>query len=143
MTSDPAGQPASPSKSRTWWIFAGLVLLALAWRLPHSLLTTGLMGDELEFSFSTLREIMRGHVPIYVCNAAYMAPVQELVTCALFKLFGQSLLTLRLPCVFFAALAVGVSYRTLLRVVPPRVALAVGVLLACGNSAICAFTSFS
>ena len=131
------------SSRETFALALGLFLVALAVRLPHSLLTNGLMWDELLYSLPTLREIKAGGFPIYAVNAAYMAPLQEWVSTALFVVFGVSYLTFRLPCVVFASLAVPVSYLAFRRMMPQRVALGFGLLLASGNSGATAWTSFS
>ena len=124
-------------------IALGLFALAFALRLPHSLMTDGLMWDELLYSLPTLREIKAGGFPIYAVNAAYMAPVQEWVSTALFVPFGVSYLTFRLPCVFFSCLAVPVTYLVLRRMMSARAALGLGLLLACANSGATTWTSFS
>src|SRR5829696_4958945 len=124
-------------------IALGLFVIALGLRLPHSLITEGLMWDELLYSLPTLREIQAGGFPIYAVNAAYMAPVQEWVSTALFAVFGVSYLTFRLPCVAFACLAVPVTYLVLRRMMPRHAALALGFLLACANSGATTWTSFS
>jgi hypothetical protein len=134
---------AARTRTRGLGIAAILFLVALALRLTHSLITDGLMWDELLYSLPTLREIGAGGFPIYAVNAAYMAPVQEWVSTALFAVFGVSYLTFRLPCVAFSCMAVAVTYLALRRTVSPRAALGLGLLLACANSGTTTWTSFS
>jgi hypothetical protein len=119
----------------SWFRLALLLFLgALAWRLPYTFTVQTFFVDEREFQQPTIAQILRGEFPIYLYSNAYMAPVQEWMSAGLISLWGQSLATLRLPCVLFGCLAIVLSFRNLQAIIPTAAAVAICLLLVCTNS---------
>jgi hypothetical protein len=113
-----------------------LFLLAFAWRGVHLPRLQLLHVDETRFSLPTAREIAVGHLHFFIRGTNYGAPIQEAAAALLFRMFGESPVTLRLPVVFFSSLAVVAGFLALRCVVREPVALGLAVLLACPASAV-------
>jgi hypothetical protein len=123
-------------RRRTILLCVLLFLVAFAWRgvqLPRLQL---LHIDEVRFSLPTAREIAAGHLHFFIRGTNYGAPIQEAAAALLFRMFGESPVTLRLPVVFFSSLAVVGGFLALRRVEDESVALGLAVLLACPASAV-------
>lgn len=121
---------------RTVLLCAVLFLVAFAWRGVQLQKIQFGHVDEVRYSLPTAREIAAGHVHVFIRGTDYGAPVQEAAAALLFRLFGESLIALRLPVVVFSSLAVVGGFLALRCVVHERVALALALLLACPASAV-------
>src|SRR5215469_11687503 len=73
-----------------------LVLIACAWPFTES--------DEGNMGIVALHVAFQGDHPVFFYGAPYMGPLEGYAAAPLFRLFGASLFTLRLPLVFFFAL---------------------------------------
>jgi hypothetical protein len=123
-------------RRRTVLICVLLFLVAFAWRAVHLPRLQLLHVDETRFSLPTAREIAAGHLHFFIRGTNYGAPIQEAAAALLFRVFGESPVTLRLPVVFFSSLAVVGGFLALRRVEDELVALGLAVLLACPASAV-------
>ena len=120
-----------------------LFLFSLAWRLPYSLTRPITHIDENWFSLPTVRRMLAGDWLLYVSGTDYGAPIQEACSALLARLFGENLLTFRLPAVLFGAAAVVMAYGVLREVVKERAAFALALLLALPNSAVGRYTTYA
>ena len=137
--------PADPlTRARPAWFGAAvLFLFAIVWRLPYAITRALTEEDEIWYSLPTAERMARGDWLFYISGTNYGAPVQEFFSSLLIRLFGTSEATLRLPVVVISAVAVMLAYLSLRTVVRERAAFALALLLACADSAVASYTTFS
>ncbi|MCE9610108.1 MAG: glycosyltransferase family 39 protein [Chthoniobacter sp.] len=126
-----------------WWGAVTLLLAALVWRLPYAVTRSFNESDELWYSLPTVERMVKGEWLFYISGTNYGAPVQEFLASLLFRVFGESAITLRLPVVILGAVGVVVAYRSLRTVVRERAAFGMSLLLACAGSAVAHYTTFA
>jgi 4-amino-4-deoxy-L-arabinose transferase-like glycosyltransferase len=103
-----------------------LVLIALLWPATDS--------DEGNMGLLALHVTFRGEHPIFFYGAPYLAPLEGYAAAPLFRLFGVSLFTLRLPLVLcFAGFLVSMYYLVRLLYRSEKYALASIILLSMGS----------
>jgi hypothetical protein len=135
LASDHRKEPAPPTR-RKWWLAALLVGFSLLLRLACLTRLEGWHVDEWQYALPTAQRLAAGELLVYIHSTNYGAPIHEAVAAVFFRIFGESLLALRLPNVLFSSLSVGVSFLLLRRIAPERVAFGIGLLLAAASSAV-------
>jgi len=121
---------------RTALICALLFFAAFVWRGVHLQSLGFLHVDEVRFAMPTAQDIAAGHLLFFIRGSNYGAPVQEAAAALLFRIFGESVIALRLPVVVFSSLAVVCGFLVLRRVERERVSLGLAILLAFPASAV-------
>lgn len=103
-----------------------LVLIYFNWPFTDS--------DEGNMGVLALHVAFRGEHPVFFYGGNYLGPLEGYLAAPLFRLFGSSLFTLRLPLVlFFAVFLLGMYYLICLLYQKPAFALAMVALLGLGS----------
>jgi hypothetical protein len=106
-----------------------IILTAFAVRLIAAFCLT-MSGDEVHFAKSTILGYLNGASFLYPCYSTYMSPLAEYLASWLWKGFGPSLITLRLPSAIFSSLACGVWWFLLAQHLPKGYRFWLGCFLA-------------
>ncbi|MBX3466768.1 MAG: hypothetical protein KF878_07715 [Planctomycetes bacterium] len=113
-----------------------MFVAAFAWRAVHAPRLALWHIDEVRFSLPTAQDFAAGQWYPYIRGTNYGAPIHEAAAALLFRLFGESLVALRIPVAFFSAVAVVVALLVLRRVLPGPAAIGIALVLAFPNSAL-------
>ncbi len=128
----PPPRPTTPDSRLSTPDFMGalLVALALAYRLILLRTTMATVDSDQAVAGIMARHVLWGDRPIFFYGQSYNGALEAYLTAAVFRLLGQSDLTLRLAHTLFSAVLVAQLYVLARRLYGPRVALAAGLWLA-------------